>query len=263
MANLFKWEAGKYGALMRLFAERLTIEEGEKLLQNPGIVDRMVATLRVSAEGHPDRGGLSDKESEEVVEYLVPLTNAEVPAEHQETLAKYRRLAIEHGVASDVPLCYKVRAGFTLKKHAPQAGPCREGFRYLQDWNFKDEPTRDALVFWVPRLLKDSTSKTVDEQMQLLSALRQYLALSEHHLSSFGEISLVAGLILAHFKATGERVPVDALFARSDTCFAGGNLLHLGDFCGRGLDCDVWYWVDGQPGNIGVFALGVDHVIRE
>lgn len=248
---------------MRLFAERLTIEEGEKLLQNPGIVDRMVATLRVSAEGHPDRGGLSDKESEEVVEYLVPLTDAEVPPEHQVTLAKYRRLAAEHYVQSDVPLCYKVRAGFTLKKHAPLAGPCLEGFWYLQDWNFKDEPTRDALVFWVPRLLKDSTSKAVDEQMQLLSALRQYLALSEHHLSSFGEISLVAGLILAHFKATGERLPLDGLYIRTDTCRADGNRLSLGRFDERGLFCGLWLWAAEQNDDLGVFALGVDHVIRE
>lgn len=258
MANLFKWEAGKYGALMRLFAERLTIEEGEKLLQNPGIVDRMVATLRVSAEGHPDRGGLSDKESEEVVEYLVPLTNAEVPAEHQETLAKYRKLAAEHGVESCVPLCYHVRAGFTLKKHAPQAGLCFKNFQYLQDWNFQDKPTADSLVFWVPRLLKGSTSKTVDEQIQLLSELRQRLVFPEHHLSNFGEASLVAGLILAHFKATGERLPLEGQCTRTDTCRAVGNRLVLGSFDENGLHCDSWDWGVGQRGDLGVFALGVE-----
>lgn len=196
--------------------------------------------------------------------YLVPLTDAEVPVEHQETLAKYRRLATEHGVASDVPLCYKVRAGFTLKKHAPQAGPCFEGFRYLQDWDFEDEPTRDALVFWVPRLLKDSTWKTVGEQRVLLTDLQKRLKLSKQHLADFGEASLVAGLILAHFKATGERVPPNGPYwVRTNTCDADADRLCLGDFGKHGLRCLRWPWAADRLGGLDVFALGVDHVIRE
>ena len=196
-------------------------------------------------------------EPEGHVEYFTPLADADVPAEHQATLAKYRKLAAEHGVAENVPLCYRVRAGFTLKHHAPQAGPCYKDFEYLQDWNFEDRPTADCLVFWVPRLVQSSTSKTVDEQRKLLSNLRQRLELPKQHLTGFGEASLVAGLIMAHFKATDERVPLESLWTRIDSCIIVGDRLNLGRFAGGGLNCDRWSWDDLRYDDLGVFALGV------
>jgi len=49
MANLFKWDAGKYNALMGKFAERLDIEEGERLNDDPLLIDAMIAHMRNSA----------------------------------------------------------------------------------------------------------------------------------------------------------------------------------------------------------------------
>ncbi|MDD2786052.1 MAG: hypothetical protein PHS79_04145 [Patescibacteria group bacterium] len=153
-------------------------------------------------------------------EYFIPLTDAEAVAllvesgKYVEEVAKvivgkYRKLAIEHKVPVTTPICYRVRVGYTLKTHAPKSGPCRKDFNYLQDWRFEDTPTSDSLVFWVPRILRDSTSKTKSEQLNLLAGLHTELELPAHHMSGFGRAGLVAGLILAHFKATGERVPLN------------------------------------------------------
>jgi hypothetical protein len=85
MANLFKWEAGKYGALMRLFAERLTIEDGEKLLQNPNVVDRMVAALRTPDGDRPYHGCAERNHEGETyhvfVDYQMPRDKDELEAE--------------------------------------------------------------------------------------------------------------------------------------------------------------------------------------
>lgn len=192
----------------------------------------------------------------DIFDYFTPITDADVPTEHQATLAKYRKLAEEHGVSANVPLCYRVRAGFTLKSHAPQVGPCYEDFWYLQGWNFEDKPTEDCLVFWVPRLVTGSTSKTVDEQRNLLSDLRQHLELPEYHLSGFGEVAFVAGLILSHFKVTDEHVPLETSWARTDTC--GNNSYHFGSrFLSEGVACDR-IRDDVRSNGCGVFALGVE-----
>lgn len=152
--------------------------------------------------------------------YFTPIPDAEVPPRHQQTLIKYRKLATEWGVPTTTAVCYRVRAGFTLKSHAPKAGPCYDKFSYLQNWNFPDEPTKGCLVFWIPRLAPGSTSKTRNEQIQLLGEIRQRMELPAHHLTNFGKVALDAGLILAHFKRTGERVPLDCYWTRTDTCVA-------------------------------------------
>jgi hypothetical protein len=173
----------------------------------------------------------------EQIDFFTPILDADVPEPYQATLAKYRTLATEHGVPATTPVCYSVRAGFTLKKHAPKLGNCKESFQYLQNWNFSDEPTKDCLVFWVPRVINGSTSKTKDKQIKLLADLRTKLKLPAHHMSGFGSIALAAGLILAHFKATGERIPLNQYWVRTDTCGADGVRLDLGGFDAAGLGC--------------------------
>lgn len=191
-------------------------------------------------------------------EFFIPILDADVPEKHAPTLAKYRKLATDHGVPAKAAVCYRVRAGFTLKSHAPKAGPCYEQFRYLQDWNLPEEPTADCIVFWVPRILEGSTSKTRDEQTRILSDLRTKLELPEHHMRGLGSVGLVAGLILAHHKATGERIPLEQYWVRTDTCRADGSRLYLGDFDGAGLRCSYWYFGGSANGLVGVFALGVE-----
>ncbi len=191
-------------------------------------------------------------------DYFTPLSDADVPEQYQATLAKYRKLATEHGVSAVTAVCYKVKAGFTLKTYAPKLGPCYENYKYLQNWYFTDEATVDCLVLWVPRIIKGSTSKTKNGQIQLLADLRTRLELPAHHMSGFGQVGLVAGLILAHFKATGERIPLNEYWVRTDTCEAEGGRLSLGKFGGTGLRCRCWGFGGDVLELIGVFAIGVE-----
>jgi len=149
---------------------------------------------------------------------------------------------------------------FTLKQSAPLTGHCWEDYDYLQDWNFEDVPTSNSLCFWKPRLLADSTSKDVKKQMVMLTELRQQHKLPDHHLSSFGIVSQQVALILAHFRRTGERVPFNMDWIRTDALRADGGRLGLGDFDGDGLHCDDYDWDDGRNGHLGVFPLGVEEL---
>ena len=185
------------------------------------------------------------------------LSDAQVPTAYRSTLSKYRVEARLQGVADTTPLCYRVAKGFTLRGHAPKAGHCREDFRYLQNWDFVDEPTQDCLAFWIPRLVPGSTGKTVNEQKIHLAEFRQCLELPPHYCSNFGTASLLSGLILAHYKATGEQVPLNGLWTRTDSCDADGFRLGLGWDPG-GLGGDGWRCDDGRYGHIGCFALGVE-----
>ncbi|MSU75589.1 MAG: hypothetical protein EXS55_03690 [Candidatus Magasanikbacteria bacterium] len=200
--------------------------------------------------------------AEALVEYFAPIPDAEVPAHHQPTLAKYRTLATEWGVPATTAVCYRVKAGFTIRDHAPKSGPCYKQFTYLKDWNFPDEPTRDCIVFWIPCLVPESTQKTRDEQLTLLGEIRTHLELPEHHLANLGKVALNAGLILAHYKATDERIPLNTRWIRTDTCSADGYRLRLGDFDGTGLAGDDWDSDGERDGFLGVFALGVEELGR-
>jgi len=189
-------------------------------------------------------------------DFFAPVSDKDLVEELRELAAKWRRLAAELGYAG--PVAWKVKAGFTLKQDAPKAGPCVENFAYLQDWQLQnDEATKDGSVFWIPRLLPGSVSKTVDEQTKLLDELRERYDLPATHLSSFGSAALLAGLILAQFKLTGERVPLDCYWIRTDTLDADGLRLGLGYFDERGLVCGSCGWGDRRDDGLGCFALGV------
>lgn len=207
------------------------------------------------------RGGLLQARLKEIIlelasTFFIPLKDGDVPQKHKPTIVKLRPEATRQGIPVSTPLCYRVIKGFTLKTHAPRAGSCRENFQYLQSWNFEDKPTDDCLVFWIPRLVPESTSKTVNEQMIHLAEFRNRLELPSHHCSSFGFVALLSGLILAHFKATGERVPLNGIWTRTDSCDADGNQLYLAWDSGE-LLCGPWDWDDVRYDDICVFALGV------
>ena len=190
--------------------------------------------------------------------FFVPLSDNEVAEKLAEITLNWRRLAAELGHTG--PVVWKVKEGFTLKAHAPKAGPCYENFQYLQDWNIRrDEPTKDSLAFLVPRLVTGSKSKNMEEQISTLAELRQRFNLPEHHLSCFGSASLASGLILAHFKRTGERTPLNGEWTRTDSLDSGGFRLVLGAFGADGLRCGSWGWVGGERDPIiGCFPLGVE-----
>lgn len=170
----------------------------------------------------------------------------------------WRRMAKEHDYNG--PTLWQVRAGFTLKCHAPAYGPCGENFQYLQDWQFDDTPTTGGLVFWIPRFLNKRllrSKKNKDERLGLMHDVRHEFGLPEHHLTQFGSVTLLAALILGHFKASGERLPSEEEWGHTDTHLVRGGRLYLGDFCGNGLDC---YWSSGPfdfyNGSFRYFLLG-------
>ncbi len=190
--------------------------------------------------------------------FFLPLSDNEVAEKLTATTINWRKLAAELGYTG--PVAWKVKEGFTLKAHAPKAGPCYENFQYLQDWNIQnDEPTKDSLAFWVPRLVQGSKSNNVEEQIKLLAELRQRFSLPAHHLTSYGSAALLSGLILAHFKRTGQRTPLNGEWTRTDSLRADGRRLDLGGFLASGLYCFHWPWsdVERSPG-LGCFPLGVE-----
>lgn len=121
------------------------------------------------------------------------------------TTAGWRALATELG--HDGPVAWLVKEGFTLKEHAPKAGPCYKNFRDPEPLHIQnDGPTKASLVFWIPRLVPGSGGKTAQEQIMILTELRQRHSLPANHLDSLGNATLLAGLILVHFNCTDEMV---------------------------------------------------------
>lgn len=198
--------------------------------------------------------GFLIKEAENT--FFTIINDPDVPAQFVATVAKWRKLASDLGY--DGPVAWRVKAGFTLKQHAPAAGPCYNKWAYLQNWNLRnDEPTTDSLVFFIPRIV--GTSKNASEQVKVLAELRQQYKLPANHLTSFGSAALLAGLILANFKRKGERAPLNHCWVRTDTLRAGGNRLSLGIFDEAGLYCGRrWFWDDNRIDGVGVFPLGVE-----
>lgn|GEM_PF-1124121 len=176
--------------------------------------------------------------------------------EQAEVIVKpWRKYAASLGYAG--PVVWKVRQGFTLKTHAPLAGPCYKDLAYLQSWNFPDKPTEDSLVFWVPRFAEQSTNKSIGQMEAHRATLLKAHNLPTSHCDRFGSIGLQFALILAHHKRTGERVPLNYLYAASDTLDAGGRRLIAGLFDQGGLSCSSWRGSRGSDG-VGFFLLGVE-----
>lgn len=189
--------------------------------------------------------------------FVVHMDDNDVPERYRETVAKWRAYAASLGYTG--PVAWTVKEGFTLKKHAPLAGPCYSNLDFLHDWDIKDdESTQNSLVFWVPRLAPDSTWKTAEQMATHRDALKQRCGLPTHHATKFGSIALHFALILAHFKRTGERVPLNFYYAASDAFHADGRRLVSGGFRGGGLGCSVW---GGRArGAVGFFLLGVEEL---
>lgn len=187
--------------------------------------------------------------------FVVSLGDNEVPEQYREAAAKWRKYAASVGYTG--PVAWQVKEGFTLKSNAPKAGPCYDNFAYLQDWELRnDEATVASVVFWVPVLAENSTGLSVAKMEERRAELRQNHGLPENHCASFGSAALLCALILAHFKRTGKRVPLNCNYAASDTLCAVGFRLLPGNFGEDGLDCS--YWDEDSVGVVGFFLLGVE-----
>ncbi len=187
--------------------------------------------------------------------FATPLEDKDIPEQFQHLVSKYRILATRLGWNGVI--AYSVRAGFHFK-NAPNLGPCDEDWKHLLDSKMQecDEMTLLAIVFWIPRILDESTDKNMQEQKQLLAELRAELVLPNHHLVNFGSASLLTALILSHYKHTNEDVPLDNLIARTDTVDTDGDRF----CCGfeEGMFCDFWNPDNYKASVIGCFALGVE-----
>lgn len=189
--------------------------------------------------------------------FFTTLADKDVPAQFADTVVNWRRFASDLGY--DGPVVWAVKAGFTLKEHAPKAGPCYHNWGYLQEWKIKeDKPTTDSLIFFIPRIV--GTKKNVKEQMEALAELRQRYKLPVNHLTSFGSAALLAGLIMTNFKRKGERTPINNNWVRTDSCVADGCRLGL-DWYGGSLRCGDWDWEGERGGHVGAFALGVEKAL--
>ena len=192
--------------------------------------------------------------------FITPLSDKEVMSQFPQfadRLTSWRKLAISLDYYG--PVAWLVQEGFTLKNHAP-FGPCNRNLDYLKDWGFEDIPTSNMLVFWVPRLAPDSTNDmTVAQMEQYRSELRTHYNLPENHCDRFGSISLLVALILAHFKRTGERVPLKEFFVASDTLIKNGERFFCGSFGCDGLFCNIWCDLYNSDFT-GFFLLGVEEI---
>ncbi len=232
------------------------LEEEQKvaLANNPGKVKEFLKELVTKEVQNTYVVALSD---DGAVKLLVENKKYESEERAKEIVANWRKYASNVGYTG--PVAWKVKAGFMLKLHAPLAGPCYDKLKYLQNWNIRnDEPTKDSLVFWVPRLADGSTSQSIPQMEKLREKYRKNYSWPVHHCKSFGSIALLFALILAHFKRMGERVPLNYLYAASDTFHVAGSRLVAGDFGEDGLYC--YYWREDARGFVGFFLLGVEEL---
>lgn len=232
----------------------LSDEELRAVIEKPELLKQFASKLLADNVANTYVVALSDGEA---VILLVQTKKYESEERVKSIVALWRKYASNIGYTG--PVAWKVKAGYTLKEHASQDKNSYDKLGYLQDWNLKnDEPTKDSLVFWVPRLAEGSTSKTIPQMEKLRKELRQKYKLPAHHGTTFGSIALLFALILAYFKRTGERVPLKYLYAASDSFHVDGRRLIAGDFNECGLDCSRWY--GDAHGVIGFFLLGVEEL---
>ncbi len=143
--------------------------------------------------------------------------HANLPKEEaQKVVNGYRQAAAALGVGDKVRIFADVLPGCEFKEHAPKMGPTLGDFKHLQDWDIDDPVTDHCLVLWVPMPLPQSRSKSVVQQQQVIAAFKAQAQLPDWHNVSFGSANQVAGMALAHFKATKES-PFDTMVVRTDT----------------------------------------------
>lgn len=181
-----------------------------------------------------------------ISDYFTPLPDKEA---NQKTIRKWRKIAADWDYKGTI--AWQVKAGFTLKG-AGKFGDCYQNFNYLQDWIFEDKPTKDCLVYWIPKVVPNSVNKNFEKQTLLVKMLGKNNKLD----LEIGEAGLLAGLILAHFKIKKKKVPV--IYIRSNICNAAGFRLSLGYFGVLGLPCGRWFFDEERYVCLGVFALGVE-----
>lgn len=188
--------------------------------------------------------------------FVEPMDDKDVHEMYRDYVVAWRRMAAALGYTG--PVAWKVRKGFTLKHHAKKMGPCSHSFIHIPMNNVYNVPTKDCLVFWVPVVLTDSFNQVPAEMIaNTLAKVRSVYEISAvSHLNSFGQASLLAALMFAHFKRTGERVPND-VWVRTDTLCATAEITVALKFSDEGLDYQAVAWA--ARSDLGCFPIGVEN----
>lgn len=132
-------------------------------------------------------------------------------------VAKVRRMFARESLHPPwLPVAWQVRAGFTLKL-AARVGPCAGDFQSIEELDFPDSPTKGGIVFSNLVEIPYTGNMSFAEQRAILSNLRKEYELPRRFLSSFVSASLLAGLMLAHYKRTGVMSPQGDTWALTDT----------------------------------------------
>jgi len=203
--------------------------------------------------------------------FFRPLRDDELPKQYHEVLEKWRRLAQAHQYTG--PVAWHVRNGYSLKEHPLW---WIKGDRYREvaiqyNWAFDlkyDEPTRLCIVFWIPRLLIGTTGLVTTQQRTVLEKTRKEYGLPEHHLSSFGSATLIAGLLYEYDKIDASWEYTVQTETLTDSRCAGGGFMNVY------VDTQKWcksnntnprtlYLASGasRGPNVGVFPLGIENLI--
>lgn len=198
----------------------------------------------------------------EGIQHFTPIPDHSLNTKYWPLLAKYRFLASMWGVEPGVDICYRVCKGFSLKDYTLIEGFNPEFFEkvdhsidaYLVGSQL--EITKDCLVFWIPKVVPNSFGKDNLGHLRMLSQIRTEMGLPEHHLNGFGTATMNTGLILSHFKRTGQRLLAKE-GVRTGSYLGNGFNLCLGNFRESGLSCDKASNMSSLN-TLGVFALGVE-----
>ncbi len=175
-------------------------------------------------------------------------------AEAKQLVAGYRRGAREKAVADEVKIHAEAWPGITFKQHIPLLGPCWKDFQYIQDpkvWDFPDPPTEHCLISWIPVPL--ATGRDATDDALVVTSMKNTLGLGDKHIVSSGLTVHLAGMLFAHYQATGQVVFGDRII-HTHTCFADGRRIGL-NWQWEKLAC--WSWDGVRCGNRAVFLLGV------
>ena len=107
-----------------------------------------------------------------LIDYFIPVPDESVSKKYAAMLAKYRARAITEDVsATTAPVCYTVKAGYTLMGHAIKAGPCHDNFRYLKAWNFLDEQEIKPIIKPDKNALDDTNCASRNREVKLRNKL--------------------------------------------------------------------------------------------
>ena len=189
---------------------------------------------------------------------IMPLNDSKIPRRLWDIADVYRRMANACDMPSDVAVCYRVQPDFNLKLHGRALGECEQMLTKLDEQGVELRTTFACHVFWVPHLIPGTDrSMHVDRQRAALREIREDLDLPEQHLAGFGDLNILAGLILTHSKLMKSAQPLESKWCRTETLNAKGHHLLLGYINGN-LTCQNWVFGNCGAEGVGVFPFGME-----